>query len=70
MPQIINVACGYYTTFAIDCLGNLYSWGKGNIGHKGPTNEELPRKIEINTDNRIFTEIFVNQDTAVAFAPI
>jgi len=51
-------------------LGNLYSWGKGNIGHKGPTNEELPRKIEINTDNRIFTEIFVNQDTAVAFAPI
>ncbi len=51
-------------------MGNLYSWGKGNIGHKGPTNEELPRKIEINTDNRIFTEIFVNQDTAVAFAPI
>jgi len=34
------------------------------------TSEELPRKIEINTENRIFTEIFVNQDSAIAFAPI
>lgn len=70
LPQIINVACGYYTTYAIDVFGNLFSWGKGHIGHKGLTNEELPRKVEINTENRIFTEIFVNKDTAVAFAPI
>lgn len=48
----------------------MYSWGKGYIGHKGLTNEELPWKIEINSENRIFTEIFVNQDTAAVFAPI
>jgi len=70
LPQIINVACGYYTTYAIDCFGNLFSWGKGYIGHKGLTSEELPWKVEINTENWIFTQIFVNQDTAVAFAPI
>ncbi len=51
LPQIINVACGYYTTYAIDVFGNLFSWGKGHIGHKGLTNEELPRKVEINTEN-------------------
>lgn len=70
LPQITSVSCGYYTSFAIDCFGNLYSWGKGYLGHKHKTNEDLPRKVEINTENRIFTSVFCNKDTAVAFAPI
>ena len=30
----------------------------------------MPRKIEINTDNRIFTDIFTNQNSTVFYAPI
>lgn len=33
VPKFMKVGCGYYTTFAIDELGALWSWGGGNIGH-------------------------------------
>mmetsp|Transcript_7467 Transcript_7467/g.6753 ORF Transcript_7467/g.6753 Transcript_7467/m.6753 type:complete len:149 (+) Transcript_7467:1622-2068(+) len=70
IPRLMKVKCAYYSTFAIDEFGHPYSWGKGFIGHKGTTIEELPRKIELNTDNRIFTDIFTNQSSAVLYAPI
>lgn len=54
IPRLVNVKCSYFSTFAIDENGHPYSWGKGFIGHNGNTIEDLPRKIELNTDNRIF----------------
>ena len=71
MQPIIKVACSKYATFAIDYNGKPYSWGKGNIGH-GPegTIEIAPRKIGKNTENRIFTNVFANNDTALFYAPI
>lgn len=70
IPRLVKVKCSYYATFAIDEFGHPYSWGKGFIGHKGDTIEELPRKIELNTDNRIFTDIFTNEGATVLYAPI
>ena len=70
MPQIQKVACGYYSTFVIDFTGRLYSWGRGNIGHKGKTDEDLPRKIELNTENRIFTDVFCNETSTAFYAPV
>lgn len=64
------MACSYYATFAIDTFGKLYSWGKGYIGHKHETNEDLPRKVDINTENRIFTDVFCNKNNLVAYAPV
>ena len=61
IARLVKVKCSYYATYAIDELGHPYSWGKGYIGHRGETIEELPRMIESNTDNRIFTDIYTNQ---------
>lgn len=70
LPQIQKAVCSYYSTYAIDTFGNLYSWGKGYIGHSDLTIEDLPRKIEINTENRIFTDVFCNKDIVSFYAPI
>lgn len=58
LPQIQKAVCSYYSSYAIDIFGNLYSWGKGFIGHQNETLEDLPRKIELNTENRYFTDVF------------
>jgi hypothetical protein len=70
IPRLVKIKCSNYATFAIDEFGHPYSWGKGYIGHKGQTIEELPRKIDLNTDNRIFTDIYTNENSAVLYAPI
>ncbi len=70
MPQLLKVECSNYATFAIDKFGRPYSWGKGFIGHKGTTIEELPRHIEQNTEDRIFTDIYTNENAAAFYAPI
>ncbi len=40
------------------------------MGHKSETNDDLPRKVELNTENRIFTEVYCNKNSAIAYAPI
>ena len=60
IARLVKVKCTFYSTFAIDEAGHPFSWGRGYIGHKGVTVEELPRRIELNTDHRIFTDIFTN----------
>lgn len=70
LPQIKMIACNYNSTFALDIMGQPYSWGKGFIGHEGSTVIDIPRKIEINTENRIFTNIFANEKQTVLYAPI
>lgn len=33
LPGFKKVVCGYYTSYAIDENGGLWSWGGGNLGH-------------------------------------
>lgn len=70
MQPIIKVACSNYATYAIDALGQPFSWGKGFIGHQHETSSALPAKIQFNTDNRIFTDVYTNGDSALLFAPV
>lgn len=70
LPQVQKAVCSYYSSYAIDIFGNPYSWGKGYIGHKNETLEDLPRKIELNTDNRYYTDVFCNKDMVGFYAPI
>jgi hypothetical protein len=50
--------------------GHPYSWGKGSIGHKGNVVIDLPKMIETNTENRIFTDMFANDDSILFYAPL
>jgi hypothetical protein len=70
LPQIEKAVCGYYSTYAIDIFGSIYSWGKGYIGHKNLTMEDLPRKIELNTENRLFSDVFCNKNVVGFYAPV
>lgn len=70
MERIVKVKCSYYATFAIDEHGTPYAWGKGFLGFKGKSFDTLPRRIEINTEHRIFTDIYTNEASAVFYAPI
>jgi IPT/TIG domain len=70
LPQIQKAVCSHYSSYAIDVFGNLYSWGKGYLGHKNLTLEDLPRKIELNTENRYFTDVFTNKEMVGFYAPI
>ena len=70
MQGFIKIACSRYATFAIDFNGKPYSWGKGHIGHAEASMEAAPKKIVKNTDNRIFTNIYANNETVLFYAPI
>jgi hypothetical protein len=37
--------------------GHVWSWGGGNIGHKGDRLSDLPRRIIENTENRKFLDV-------------
>lgn len=63
-----KVACSKYGTFAIDCDGTPFSWGKGYLGHGGETTCALPKAIE--TNRRIFTDVFASSHAALLYAPI
>lgn len=70
LPQIQKSSCSYYGTYAIDAFGSLYSWGKSSIGNKQGTIEDLPRKVELHTENRYFTDVFCNKNMVGIYAPI
>jgi len=71
LQPIIKVKCSQYATFVIDSTGRPYSWGKGYIGMGNEvTKINMPTMIETNTENRIFTDIFANEDSVVFYAPI
>jgi IPT/TIG domain len=55
----------------VDAAGRPFSWGKGYIGMGDKvTKLSMPTVIETNTQNRIFTDIFSNEDSVVFYAPI
>ena len=62
--------CSNYAAFSIDEYGHPYSWGKGHVGHTGNCILDLPKMIETNTDNRIFTDMYANDDSILFYAPI
>lgn len=68
IDAFIKVACSRYATYAIDSRGQLYSWGKGYIGHKGLT--QKPQPTQIHVKDRIFTDVFANSDSVLFYAPI
>jgi len=70
LPKFQKIACGYYTSFAIDEKGHLYSWGGGAIGHKDEALQDVPRVVEAYTENRKFTDIFCTMKSTLFFAPI
>lgn len=70
LQPIIKVACSNYATYAIDQTGAPLSWGKGFIGFAGETRSKKPKRIEQNTENRVFTDVFTNGDSALLFAPV
>lgn len=70
MARQIKVKCSNYATFSIDEYGHPYSWGKGFVGHGTNSIVDLPKMIDCNTDNRIFTDIYANDDSILFYAPI
>ena len=70
LQPIIKVACSNYATYAIDQTGAPLSWGKGFIGFAGETRSKKPMRIGQNTENRVFTDVFTNGDSALLFAPV
>jgi len=70
LAKQVKVRCSNYGTFSIDEYGHPYSWGKGHLGHAGSVILNRPKMIEKNTDNRIFTDIFANDDSILFYAPI
>ena len=61
-------ACGYFSTFAIDEDGKIWSFGGGNIGHKNDDMVDLPRLVKDKTENRKFIEVVANKNMLVLFA--
>jgi alpha-tubulin suppressor-like RCC1 family protein len=70
LARQIKVKCSNYAAFSIDEYGHPYSWGKGHVGHSGNCILDLPKMIETNTDNRIFTDMYANDDSILFYAPI
>jgi hypothetical protein len=70
LKPILTVECSSYATFIIDDIGRLFSFGKGYIGHGGQGIEKIPKKLDINTTNRIFTHLKTNDKGLLAFAPL
>ncbi|CAK72743.1 unnamed protein product (macronuclear) [Paramecium tetraurelia] len=68
LPGFSKVMCGYYTTYAIDQKGGLWSWGGGNLGHQNDKLVDLPRKIVL--EDRKFTNMYANGQAAAFFASL
>ena len=70
LQPILSVDCCSFSTFVIDESGRLFSFGKGYLGHGGETLEFAPKKIDVNTENRIFTNLFCGNRSMVSFSPL
>lgn len=67
LGKVTKVGCNVTGTFIIVEGGNLYSCGSGDIGHGEIDLIKLPKKIY---DQRIYSEIFCNNDSIVCFCPL
>jgi len=41
--EIIDIACGYDHSLALNSVGNVYSWGNGGYGQLGQVSKEATR---------------------------
>lgn len=67
LGRVIKVGCNVTGTFIIVEGGMLYSCGSGDIGHGEIGVVKLPRLIY---DQRIYSEIFCNNNSVVCFCPL
>lgn len=67
LGKVIKVGCNVTGTFIIVDGGNLYSCGSGDIGHGEVGVVKFPRLIY---DQRIYSEIFCNNNSVVCFCPL
>jgi alpha-tubulin suppressor-like RCC1 family protein len=67
MKKIVKVNCNSSGTFMITDEGKLYTCGSGEIGHGDIGVIKLPRLIN---DNRVYSHIFCNDHSVVAFCPL
>lgn len=70
LPKIEKIFTGKYNSYIVDEKGSMYSFGKGGLGHRDSEFEDIPRKIELNTQNRQFTMIACDQEETIAFSPM
>lgn len=70
LPKFKHVACGYYNNMALTENGKIMSWGFGNLGQQNETLQDLPRLVETHVEGRFFSAVFLNQSTALLFAPM
>lgn len=67
IETIVKAACSVSGTFLISNTGKLYTCGSGNIGH---SNLELVKLPKIIAGERLFSHIFCNDYSVVAFCPL
>ncbi len=67
MKKIVKVNCNSSGTFMITDEGKMYTCGSGEIGHGNIGVVRLPRIIN---DNRVYSHIFCNDHSVVAFCPL
>jgi alpha-tubulin suppressor-like RCC1 family protein len=70
LPKFKQIAAGYYNNMAITQEGKIMSWGFGNLGQKNETLQDLPRYVETHVEGRNFQAVYMNQNSALFFAPL
>lgn len=68
--KIEKITCSAHATFCIDEEGKAYSWGKGHIGHGESLIQSLPKKIDMNTEHRQYSQVYACDDTVLFFSPL
>ena len=67
IEKIVKCGCSTTGTFLIAKNGTMYSMGSGDIGHGDIGMVKLPKVI---AGNRIYSHIFCNEESVVAFATL
>ncbi|CAG9322910.1 unnamed protein product [Blepharisma stoltei] len=68
--KIEKIKCAVNATFCIDIEGKAYSWGKGMIGHGNILIQSSPKKIDMNTDYRQYSQVYACDHTVLFFSPL
>ena len=62
LEDIINIEAGYYSSYAVDRMGNVYSWGYNNNGQLGLNNTttmRVPRQVLNDKGDGNLTEVML-----------
>ena len=70
LKRVSEIACSTHASYCLDIEGRPFSWGKGYIGHGGTSVTKSPKNIEFNTENRVFSGVYVCSHSVLFFAPL